>query len=342
MLRLMVLLFALAALLAPGVGGPATAHAGSMLNGAGASFPYPVYSAWAFTYQKATKVKVNYQSIGSGGGVRQIVNKTVDFGASDDALKADFVNEKKLLQWPQVIGGEVLVVNIPGLKPGQMVLDSDTVCRIFLGDVTQWNDPAIKALNGGLALPDKKITVVHRSDGSGTTAVFTHYLDGQCKAWHDKVGYGKAVKWPVGIGGKGNEGVANYVKRVRNSIGYVEFAYAKQNKLSHTLLKNPSGAVVEPTLESFAAAAASGDYDPDRHFYTWVTNAKGEKAWPIAAATNIIVARDKVEENKKVVQFFEWTFSREADDIAKRLVYAPLPESLKEKVRGYWKKNGLY
>ncbi|MFQ5586986.1 MAG: phosphate ABC transporter substrate-binding protein PstS [Thermodesulfobacteriota bacterium] len=325
-----------------GAGFAVTATAGAMLNGAGASFPYPVYSAWAYTYQKETKVRVNYQSIGSGGGVRQIVNRTVDFGATDDALKPDFVKEKNLLQWPQVIGGEVLVFNVPGVKSGEMVLDSATVCRIFLGKITRWNDPSIAALNGSLTLPDKKITVVHRSDGSGTTAVFTHYLDGECPAWHDKVGYGKSVKWPAGIGGKGNEGVANYVKRVRNSIGYVEFAYAKQSGLSHTLLKNRSGEVVRPTLDSFAAAAASGNYDSEKHFYTWVTNAKGKNAWPIVAATNIIVARDRVEENRRVVKFFDWTFSAKADEVARGLVYAPLPESLKEKVRGYWRKHGLY
>ncbi|MFQ5329495.1 MAG: phosphate ABC transporter substrate-binding protein PstS [Thermodesulfobacteriota bacterium] len=319
-----------------------TATAGSMLNGAGASFPYPVYSAWAYTYHMEVKEQVNYQSIGSGGGVRQIVNRTVDFGASDDALKPEFINEKKLLQWPQVIGGEVLVVNIPGLKPGEMVLDGAVVCKIFLGEISQWNDPAIKALNASLTLPAKKITVVHRSDGSGTTAVFTHYLDELCPAWHERVGYGKSVKWPVGIGGKGNEGVANYAKRVKHSIGYVEYAYAKQNRLSHTRLVNRAGKVVEPTLESFAAAAASGNYDPKKHFYTWVTNANGEAAWPIVAATNIIVARDKVEANRRVVKFFDWTFSDKSDDVARRLVYAPLPDSLKKKVREYWKTNGLY
>jgi len=325
-----------------GAGFVAAATAGSMLNGAGASFPYPVYSAWAYSYHKEVKERVNYQSIGSGGGVRQIVNGTVDFGATDDALKPDFITEKQLLQWPQVIGGEVLVVNIPGVKAGEMVLDGATVCRIFLGEITQWNDPAIKALNASLPLSARKITVVHRSDGSGTTAVFTHYLDEVCPAWHERVGYGKSVKWPIGIGGKGNEGVANYAKRVKLSIGYVEYAYAKQNRLSYTRLKNRAGKVVTPTLESFAAAAASGDYDPEKHFYTWVTNAGGEEAWPIVAATNIVVARDKAGANRRVVKFFDWTFSDNADKMARDLVYAPLPDNLKEKVRGYWKKNGLY
>jgi phosphate transport system substrate-binding protein len=319
-----------------------TSFAGSMLNGAGASFPYPIYASWAYAYHKKSGVRVNYQSIGSGGGVRQIVNMTVDFGASDDALTPEEVEKKELLQWPQVIGGEVLAINVPGIKSAEMVLDSDIVCNIFLGETTRWNDPEISLLNPKLKLPDKKITVVHRSDGSGTTAIFTHYLDETCPSWHERVGYGKSVKWPVGIGGKGNEGVANYVKRVRYSIGYVEFAYAKQNKLSYTLLKNPAGNVVRPALETFAEAAVFGDYNPERHFYTWVTNVKSKDAWPIVAATNILLSRKKVEKNKDVIRFFDWAFSKEADDMAKDLVYSPLPDGLKEKVRDYWKKNGLY
>jgi phosphate transport system substrate-binding protein len=326
-----------------GIGFFSTSFAGSMLNGAGASFPYPLYAAWAYAYQKETGIRVNYQSIGSGGGVRQIVNMTVDFGASDDALKPEEIEKKELLQWPQVIGGVVLAINVPGVKSEGMVLDSDAVCKIFLGEITRWNDPEISSLNPKLKLPDKKITVVRRADGSGTTAVFTHYLDETCPSWHEKVGgYGKSVKWPVGIGGKGNEGVANYVKRVRYSIGYIEFAYAKQNKLDYTLLKNPAGNVVRPALETFTEAAVFGDYNPDRHFYTWVTNTKGNNAWPIVAATNILLSRKKIEKNKEVIRFFDWAFSKEADGMAEDLVYSPLPDSLKEKVRDYWKKNGLY
>ncbi len=318
------------------------AYPADTLNGAGATFPYPLYSAWAWQYQKETGVRLNYQSIGSGGGVRQIANRTVDFGASDDALKPQDLEKHRLYQWPQVIGGEVLVVNLPGIRSEEMVLDAEGVCRIFLGEIDRWNDPVIRRLNPGLKLPDKKITVVHRSDGSGTTAVFTHYLDQACPDWHKKVGAGKSVRWPVGIGGKGNEGVANYVKRVRYSIGYVEFAYAKQNRLTYTLMKNAAGNIVKPGLKTFAEAAAAGDYNPQRHFYTWVTNTKGKDAWPIVAATNILIAREKVETNKKVVKFFDWAFSKEADAIARRLTYAPLPDSLKEKIRDYWREKGIY
>ncbi|BCB95315.1 phosphate-binding protein [Dissulfurispira thermophila] len=318
------------------------ANAEETLNGAGATFPYPLYSAWAYEYHKTTGVKLNYQSIGSGGGVRQVVNRTVDFGASDDALEPKEIEKDKLLQWPQVIGGEVLAINVSGIKSEEMVLDSDSVCKIFLGEVKYWDDKEIKQLNPSLNLPHKEITVVHRSDGSGTTAVFTHYLSEACPAWKSKVGEGKSVKWPVGIGGKGNEGVANYVKRTPFSIGYVEFAYAKQNKLTYTLLKNPAGKVIRPTLETFAEAASAGNYDPKKHFYTWVTNVKSPNAWPIVAATNILVPKERVGENKKVVKFFDWAFSKKADEIAQSLVYAPLPEALKNKIRAYWKANGIY
>lgn len=324
------------------IGAIGVAFAGDMINGAGATFPYPLYSAWAFAYEKETGIKLNYQSIGSGGGVRQVASRTVDFGASDDALKPEDLEKDKLLQWPQVIGGEVMAINIQGIRSEEMVLNGDTISRIYLGEIKKWNDAAIKALNPTLNLPDTGIAVIHRSDGSGTTAVFTHFLDEVSPAWNKAVGFGKSVKWPVGIGGKGNEGVANYVKRVNNSIGYLEFAYAKQNKLTYTLLKNPAGNVVKPTLESFAEAGASGDYSPSKHFYTWVTNTKGANAWPITAATNILVAREKVDGNKKVVKFFDWAFSNASDAKAKELIYAPIPDTLKKKVREYWKANGLY
>lgn len=319
-----------------------SSFAGDMLNGAGATFPYPLYSAWAFAYEKETGIKLNYQSIGSGGGVRQIVNRTVDFGATDDALKAEEVDKEKLLQWPQVIGGVVLAINVPGIESGEMVLDGATVSKIYLGEIKKWNDADLKALNPKANLPDQEITVIHRSDGSGTTAVFTHYLDEVSPSWNKAVGFGKSVKWPVGIGGKGNEGVANYVKRVKNSIGYIEFAYAKQNNLNFTLLKNPAGNMVKPSLESFSEAGASGDYNPSRHFFTWITNTKGANAWPITAATNILIAKEKTDSNKKVVKFFDWAFSASSDAKAKELVYAPLPEALKKQVREYWKANGLF
>lgn len=317
------------------------AFAGETLNGAGATFPYPVYSAWAWEYNKVTGVKLNYQSIGSGGGQRQISSRTVDFGASDAPLTPEKLAKENLFQFPAVIGGVVPVVNIPEVKAGRLKLDANTMCGIFTGTISQWNDKKITDLNPGLKLPDKKITVVHRSDGSGTTDIFTNYLSGICDKWKADVGAGKAVKWPTGIGGKGNEGVANYVKRVKYSIGYVEFAYAKQNKLSHTLLKNTAGTFVEPSFESFKDAAASGEFDPKNHFYLRLTNAPGKNSWPIAGATFILLAKEKTRSNKGAVTFFDWAF-KNGDKTAERLIYVPLPASLKDKVRDYWKANGIY
>jgi len=316
-------------------------NAAETINGAGATFPYPVYAAWAWQYQKETGIKLNYQSIGSGGGVRQIINRTVDFGASDAPVKPEELEKHKLYQFPAVIGGVVPVINIKGVKSGQLKLDPDTLCGIFLGKITSWADDKIRSLNPGLKLPEKKITVVHRSDGSGTTAIFTTYLAEVCPEWKKRVGAGKAVKWPAGIGGKGNEGVANYVKRKRYSIGYVEFAYAKQNKLSYVLLKNKAGKFVVPSFEAFQAAGASGRFDPEKHFYLWLTNALGKDAWPISGATFILLAREQKDSNIMTVRFFDWAF-RNGDGTAKRLVYVPLPESLKERIRQYWKGKGLY
>lgn len=309
------------------------------LNGAGASFPVPIYKAWAHSFRKETSVQLNYQSIGSGGGVKQITSGTVDFGASDDALPAEEIEKEGLLQWPQVIGGIVIVYNVGG-SSGQLILDGPTTCRIFLGEIKSFGDPAFKALNPSMVLPDAPITVVHRSDGSGTTAVFTHYLIDVCPAWEQRVGQGKAVRWPVGIGAKGNEGVMNYVRQQTNSIGYVEYAYAKQNTATYAHLKNAAGRIVAPSLDSFRAAAAAGDYNGDNHFYTWITNTKGPEAWPITAATNILVRNDNLEVGKRVVQFFEWAFQN-GDAQAETLVYAPLPDALKDRVREYWRKHGL-
>ena len=316
------------------------AYASDTLNGAGATFPYPVYSAWAFDYNKVTGVKLNYQSIGSGGGVRQITERTVDFGASDDPMKPEQLQKDRLFQFPAVIGGVVPVGNLEGINPGQLKLDSDTLCRIFLGEIKSWNDPAVAKINPGLKLPQGEITVVYRSDGSGTTAIFTHYLAESCPAWKEKVGAGKAVKFPVGIGGKGNEGVANYVKRTPNAIGYVEFAYAKQNKLDYTQLKNKTGNFVEPGFDSFEDAAETGDFDMKKDFYLWLTNAPGKNSWPIAGATFILLAKEKTDSNKNVVKFFDWAF-KNGDAKAKELVYVPLPKGLKDKVKSYWKANGL-
>jgi phosphate transport system substrate-binding protein len=316
------------------------AQAEEMLNGAGATFPYPVYSAWANEYNKITGLKLNYQSIGSGGGIKQITERTVDFGASDKPLKPEELAKANLIQFPAVIGGVVPVVNIAGIKAGELKLDPDTMCKIYLGEIKTWSDPKIKGMNPKLNLPDTNITVVHRSDGSGTTAIFTDYLSDVCPAWKEKVGAGTSVSWPAGIGGKGNEGVANYVQQQANSIGYVEFAYAKQNNLTHTVLKNHAGTFVEPSFESFEDAAATANFDPKKDFYLWLNDAPGKKSWPIAGATFILLGKEKKDSNIKVVKFFDWAF-KNGDAKAKELVYVPLPKSLKAKVQAYWKANGI-
>lgn len=318
----------------------AKVEAAEKLNGAGASFPYPVYSAWAIDYNKATGVQLNYQSIGSGGGIRQITERTVDFGASDAPLKPEQLAKDKLLQFPAVIGGVVPVVNIAGVKPGELRLDADTVAKIFLGEIKYWDDAKVLSLNPKVKLSHDEITVVHRSDGSGTTAVFTEYLCGVSPDWKAKVGAGTSVKWPGGIGGKGNEGVSNYVQRTANSIGYVEFAYAEQNKLTFTLLKNSAGTFVVPSFDAFEDAADTGTFDPKSHFYLWLVNAPGKNSWPIAGATFILLAQEKAEANRNVAKFFDWAF-RNGDRKAKELVYVPLPASLKDKIRAYWKANGI-
>lgn len=321
--------------------GITSVEAAGTINGAGATFPYPVYSAWAYDYNKATGIRFNYQSIGSGGGVKQITARTVDFGASDEPMASGRLAKEGLLQFPAVMGGVVPVINVKGVEAGRLSLDSGSLCRIFLGEIKKWSDPAIGKMNPGLKLPDSEIVVVHRSDGSGTTAIFTNYLAETCPAWKNKVGEGKAIDWPVGIGGKGNEGVANYVQRTANSIGYVEFAYAKQNKIPHAKLKNKAGTFVEPSFETFGDAAATADFDPKKDFYLWLNNAPGKNSWPIAGATFILFAKEKKDSNKKTVQFFDWAF-RNGDKKAKELTYIPLPDSLKEKVRSYWKEHGLY
>jgi phosphate transport system substrate-binding protein len=239
-----------------------------------------------------------------------------------------------------VIGGIVLVVNIPGIKTGELRLDSEAVCKIYLGEIKNWDDPKIKGMNPGVTLPQHGITVVHRSDGSGTTAIFSDYLSDVCPAWKEKVGTGTSVSWPAGIGGKGNEGVANYVGQQANSIGYVEFAYAKQNNLTYTLLKNHAGTFVAPSFESFEDAAATASFDPKKDFYLWLNDAPGKKSWPIAGATFILLAKEKKDSNMKVVKFYDWAF-KNGDNKAKELIYVPLPKSLKTKITGYWKANGI-
>jgi phosphate transport system substrate-binding protein len=316
-----------------------TLLAGEVINGAGATFPYPLYSKWAYFYEKETGVRVNYQSIGSGGGIRQIKNRTVDFGASDAPLKPEETKRFKLAQFPTVIGGVVLSYNLP-VK--ELRLSTEAVCGIFLGKVKFWDDPLIKRDNPKAKLPHRKIKVIRRSDGSGTTWIFTNYLSKACPEWKEKVGYGKAVNWPTGIGAKGNEGVANYIRRLRGSIGYVEFAYALENRLKFALIQNREGKFVKPSLESFQAAARGAKWSPKEDFYEVLTWQKGKNAYPIAGATFILLAKDYPKDrNRKVVKFFEWAF-RKGDDIALKLHYVPLPEEVKDKVRAYWKANGWY
>ena len=319
---------------------PTASPAASTLNGAGASFPYPVYSGWAFQYQKATGTKINYQSIGSGGGVRQITNRTVDFGASDAPVKPEVLTEKKLLQFPAIIGGVVPIVNIKGIGSAQLRLTANVMARIFLGTINTWNDPEIVELNPQLQLPSDAITVVHRSDGSGTTAIFTTYLAAVNNDWQQTIGAGKSVNWPVGIGGKGNEGVTNYVKRVKNSIGYVEFAYAKQNKLADVALQNRAGKYVSASFNSFKAAASFAKWEQDKGYYLWLVNAPGKASWPIAGASFILLAKEKADANRRTIEFYDWAFNN-GDEMAIKLVNVPLPQNLKDDIRSYWRVNGL-
>lgn len=308
------------------------------ITGAGASFPYPIYAKWAGLYEKETGNKVNYQSIGSGGGQQQIIAKTIDFGASDDPMKGETLAEHKLLQFPAIIGGTVPVVNIPELKSGELKLSGKVLADIFLGKITQWNDPAIVALNQDIALPAKTILVVRRSDGSGTTFGWTNYLSKVSAEWKEKVGEGKSVKWPVGQGGKGNEGVAAYVKQLKYSIGYVEYAYAKQNALAWVSMQNADGKFVQPSRETFAAAAANADWSQTAGMSVILTNEAGEKAWPITAASFILIHQhsDKPEQTKGVFKFFDWAF-KHGKDAAAELDYVPLPDNVVEKIQTQWK-----
>ncbi len=307
------------------------------VTGAGSSFVYPVMSKWASAYNQQTRLQINYQSIGSGGGIAQIKAGTVDFGASDKPLSANDLKKFGLGQFPIVIGGIVPVVNIPGVAPGAMKLDGNTLAMIMMGKVANWNDPAITALNGGLKLPDLKITVVHRSDGSGTSFNFTNYLSKISPEWKAKVGEGTTVAWPAGVGGKGNEGVAAYVKQIRGGIGYVEYAYALQSKLAFSRMQNAAGNFVQPRDETFSAAAATADWKSARDFNVIMTNAPGEQAWPITATTWAIMYKKpkSAAQSKAALDFFRWSFES-GQSQATSLDYVPLPESLVQQIEAYW------
>lgn len=310
------------------------------VTGAGSSFVYPVLSKWSAAYAQSTSNKINYQSIGSGGGIAQIKAGTVDFGASDKPLTAAELRQFGFAQFPVVVGGIVPVVHIPGVKAGAMKLDGAVLADIFMGKITKWNDPAIAALNGGLELPDMKITVVHRSDGSGTSFNFTNYLSKVDAEWKGKVGEGTTVNWPVGIGGKGNEGVAAYVKQVNGGIGYVEYAYALQNKLSFTRMKNAAGNWVQPRASSFSAAADTADWNSAPDFNVIMTNAKGGEAWPITATTWVIMYKKpkRAAQSKTAIDFFKWALDN-GQSQAESLAYVPLPDSLAKKIEAYWAQN---
>ncbi len=318
------------------------AHAADV-TGAGASFVFPVMTKWSAAYQAATGKQVNYQSIGSGGGIAQIKAATVDFGSSDAPLKPEELAKSGLAQFPSVIGGVVPVINVPGVQAGALKLDGETLANIFLGKVAKWNDPAIVALNGGVQLPDLKITIVHRSDGSGTTFNFANYLSKVSGEWKSKVGEGTAVKWPAGIGGKGNEGVAAYVKQIKGAIGYVEFSYALQNRLTFSRMKNAAGNFVQPRDDTFQAAAANADWASAKDFHLVMTNAPGAESWPITATNFILMYKQpkNAAGARNAKEFFRWVYANGGEQ-AKSLDYVPLPPALVQQIEAYWAGNMAY
>jgi phosphate transport system substrate-binding protein len=305
------------------------------VTGAGATFPAPLYAKWADAYNKETKVRINYQSVGSGAGLRQIRGKTVDFGASDMPLTDAELAKDGLMQFPTVIGGVVPVINVKGIAPGQLKMTGQLLGDIYLGKITKWNDPAIVALNPGVPLPDTAIAPVRRADGSGTTFIFSNYLSKVNAEWKAKVGEGTAINWPTGAGGKGNEGVAAFVQRLPNSIGYVEYSYAKSNKMTYVLMQNKAGNFVAPDDTSFKSAAAGADWS--KSFYQILTEQPGKDAWPITGATFIMMykAQEKPVQGANSLKFFEWAFNN-GDKMATELEYVPLPDAVKTLVRGAW------
>jgi phosphate transport system substrate-binding protein len=324
-----------AAVLAVALAGTALAQD---ITGAGATFPYPVYAKWAEAYKAATGNGLNYQSIGSGGGIKQIKAKTVDFGATDKPLTKEELDKDNLAQWPMVMGGVVPVVNVPGISAGALKLSGTVLADIYLGKIKKWNDPAIASLNKGLALPDQSIVVVARSDGSGTTFIFTNYLSKISPDWKSKVGNDTSVKWPTGINGKGNEGVASYVKQQAGSIGYVEYAYALQNKMAYVLLQNREGQFVKPDDKSFGAAAANASWKEEAGFYEILTDEPGKASWPITGATFILMhkVQDKPENGKAALKFFQWAY-KNGGKAALDLDYIPMPDNVVKQVESSWK-----
>jgi len=308
------------------------------LTGAGSTFVYPVLAKWADAYKKATNVGLNYQSIGSGGGIKQITAKTVTFGATDMPLKPEDVAKNNFVQFPVINGSVVPILNLPGIKPGDVTLDGPTIAKIFLGEITKWNDPAIAKLNSGVKLPDTAIAVVHRSDGSGTTFIWTNYLSKVSPEWKDKIGENTAVEWPVGIGAKGSEGVANNAAQTVGSLGYVEYAYAKQNNLTYAKMVNHAGKVVAPNAESFQAAAAGADWTSAPDFHVIMTDAAGDKSWPVAGSTFILmqaVPQDAVS-SAEALKFFAWGY-KNGKQMATDLDYVPMPDATVALIEKTWK-----
>ncbi len=308
------------------------------MTGAGATFPYPIYAKWAESYKAATGNGLNYQSVGSGAGIKQIKAKTVDFGASDMPLKAEDLDAEGLMQFPAIMGGVVTVVNVEGVAPGQMKLTGPVTADIYLGKITKWNAPEIAALNPGVKLPDAEITVVHRADGSGTSFLFTDYLSKVNPEFKSKIGAGTAVKWAVGVGGKGNEGVAANVQRIKGAIGYVEWAYAKKNKMSHTQLKNRDGQFLQPDDDNFKAAAAGAEWTKTPGFGVVLTDQAGKSSWPITGVSYILMHKSQADgaKGREVLKFFDWSF-KNGGPAAAELDYVPLPPSVVSLVQGAWK-----
>jgi phosphate transport system substrate-binding protein len=308
------------------------------ITGAGATFPYPIYAKWADAYRKSTGVGLNYQSIGSGGGIKQITAKTVDFGASDMPMKPEELEKNGLIQFPAIMGGDVMVYNLKSVASGAIALTGPVIADIYLGKITKWNDPAIAKLNSGVKLPDQAISVVHRSDGSGTTFIFVNYLSKVSDEWKQKVGEGTSVAWPAGVGGKGNEGVASYVQRIDGAIGYVEYAYAKQNKLSVARMANREGNIVVPADKTFAAAAAGADWAKAPGMYLVLTDQPGRDSWPMTGASFILMHRvqEKPETAKEVLKFFDWSFKNGAP-MADELDYVPMPAPVVRLIQSEWK-----
>ncbi len=307
------------------------------ISGAGATFPYPIYSKWADAYKKETGDSLNYQSIGSGGGIKQIQSKTVTFGASDMPLTAEQLEKDGMIQFPTVMGGVVPVVNLDGIKPGELVIDSNTLADIYLGKITKWNDPALAKLNPSAKLPNQAIAVAYRSDGSGTTFVFTEYLSKVNPEWKTKVGANTSVQWPVGIGGKGNEGVAGTVTNTKGAIGYVEYAYVKQNKMTYMRMINRDGKAVEPGSKAVQAAAAGADWAGTPGMAVIITNAPGELSWPMASATFIIMYKQPQDPaaSAAALKFFDWAYSK-GDAMAEELDYVPMPDNVVGLIKKVW------